>query len=112
MEEKEQDDGEDEENEDDGDVLYEANVMENQRLLDDEDEGYHWKPTRKPQDLLQVVNPFIDHGEEHGDEWQIQNAYRLMRKLKRIMHFELSKDDIMPEEMAKMVSVKITAECS
>lgn len=109
MEEKEQDYDEDEDSEDEGDVLYEANVMENQRLLDDDDEVYQSKPMRKPQDLLQVVNPFIDHGEEHGDEWQIQNAYRLMRKLKRIMHFELSKDDIMPEEMAKMVSVKITA---
>ena len=111
MEEKEQDDGEDEENEDDGDVLYEANVMENQRLLDDEDEGYQSKPTGKPQDLLQVVNPFVDHGEERGDEWQIQNAYRLIRKLKKIMHSELSKDDIMPKERAEMVSVKCS-ECS
>ena len=86
--------------------MYEANVMENQRLLDDEDEGYQSKPTGKPQDLLQVVNPFVDHGEERGDEWQIQNAYRLIRKLKKIMHSELSKDDIMPEERAEMVSVK------
>lgn len=91
--------------------MYEANVMENQRLLDDDDEGYQSKPTGKPQDLLQVVNPFIDHGEERGDEWQIQNAYRLIRKLKKIMHFELSKDDIMPKERAEMVSVKCS-ECS
>ena len=86
--------------------------MENQRLLDDDDEGYHWKLTRKPQDLLQVVNPCIDHGEESGDEWQIQNASRLKKKLKRIMHDELSKEDIMPKERAKMVSVEIMAECS
>lgn len=85
-------------------MLYEANVMEDQRVLLDDDDVrvFNSKQTRK-KEQLKVVKPFT-YSKEGEDEWQIQNAHRLKKKLKRIMNFELSKKDVMSDERAKMVS--------
>ena len=86
------------------DVLYEANVMKDQRILDDDDvRVLSSKSKAKSKKQLKVLNPFVSIG-EGDDEWQIQGARRLKRKLKRIMIHELRKKDTMPNERAKMVS--------
>ena len=97
---------EDEEEDDDEnpDVLYEANVMQDQRILDDDDvKVFGSKSVEKKVEQLKVVNPFVFIG-EGDDEWQIQRAYRLKRKLKRVMNKELGKKDVMTDEKAAMVS--------
>ena len=96
---------EDEEDYDDEnpDVLYEANVIQDQRILDDDDvRVFSSKSVGKNVEQLKVVNPYVFGGEGDG-EWQIQRAHRLKWKLKRIMNKELGKNDVMSNERAKMV---------
>ena len=95
---------ESEDDDDYPDVLYEANVMQDQRMLDDDDvRVFSSKSVRKTVEQLKVVNPYVFSG-EGDEEWQIQRAHRLKWKLKRIMNKELSKKDVMSDEKAKMVS--------
>lgn len=97
---------EDEEEDDDEnpDVLYEANVMEDQRILDDDDvKVFGSKSVGKKREQLRVVNPYVFIG-EGDDKWQIQSAHRLKRKLKRVVNKELGKKDVMTDEKAAMVS--------
>ena len=103
-------DYEEEDDDDNPDVLYEANVMQEQRILDDDDvRVFSSRSVRKNNEQLKVVNPFVFTG-EGDDEWQIQRAYRLKRKLRRIIIHELGKKDVMQDERAKMVSnVMITS---
>ena len=90
------------------DVRYEADVIQDQRILDDDDgyddvgDGHSSKPTRKKEKLY-VVDPSVD-SKESEDGWKIQNAYRLRRKMKRITKREVSKKDVMPDERMKTVS--------
>ena len=86
------------------DVLYEANVMQDQRILDDDDvKVFGSTSVGKKVEQLKVVNPYVFIGE--GDnEWQIQRAYRLERKLRRVINKELGKKDVMTHEKAAMVS--------
>jgi len=99
---------ENEDDDDNPDVLYEANVMQDQRILDDDDvRVFSLRSGGKNVEQLKVVNPHVFSGE--GDhEWQIQRAHRLKWKLKRIMNKELSKKDVMSVERAKMVSSIMT----
>lgn len=98
--ENEEDDADDGDN---PDVLYEANVMTDQRILDDDDvRAFSSKSMRKSNEL-KVLNPFVCTGKD-DDEWQMQRAHRLKRKLKRTMIRELRKKDVMSNERAKMVS--------
>ena len=99
-------DAEDEEDYDDEnpDVLYEANVIQDQRILDDDDvRVFSSKSVGKNVEQLKVVNPYVFSGEGDDDSWQIQRAHRLRWKLKRIMNKELGKKDVMSNERAKMV---------
>jgi len=91
-----------EDDDEDPDVLYEANVMQDQRILDDDDvRVFSSRSGGKNVEQLKVVNPYVFSGE--GDEkWKIPRAHRL--KWKRIMNNELSKKDVMSDERAKMVS--------
>lgn len=89
------------------DVLYEANVIQDQRILDDDDVRVFSSKSVRKKKKMKVVSPFVSSG-EGDDEWQIQRAYRLKRKLKRIMTQELSKKDVMPDDKAKMVSNVMT----
>ena len=95
--------GDDDDNDENPDVLYEANVMKDQRMLDDDDvKVLGSKSKGKTNTQLKVLNPFVCIGE--GDnQWQIQRAHRLKRKLKRTMIHELRKKDVMPNDRAKMV---------
>ena len=82
------------------DVLYEANVMQDQRILDDDDVIVYSSNAMERSEELEVVKPFVFN----EDGWQIQNAHRLRKKFKRIMILELSKKDVMPDERAETVS--------
>ena len=99
-----EDEEEDDDDDENPDVLYEANVMQDQRILDDDDvKVFGSKSVGKKVEQLRVVNPYVFIG-ERDDEWQIQRAYRLKRKLKRVVNKELDKKDVMTEEKAAMVS--------
>ena len=96
--------GEEEDDTEDPDVLYEADVMQDQRLLDnDEVRVFDTKSVGLKGARLKVLDPFAFAGGS-DDGWQVQNADRLKKKLKRTMIQELSKKDVMPDERAKMVS--------
>ena len=91
-----------EDDDEDPDVLYEANVMQDQRILDDDDvRVFSSRSGGKNVEQLKVVTPYVFSG-EGDDKWQIPRAHRL--KWKRIMNNELSKKDVMSDERAKMVS--------
>ena len=96
-----------EEGEKDGDenpdVLYEANVMQDQRILDDDDViVYKPKSAGKGEELKAVATAIVSNGKGER-EWKVQNAYRLKRKLEEIMRQELSKTEVMADETAETV---------
>ena len=98
--------GEEEDDTEDPDVLYEADVMQDQRLLDNDDvRVFGTKSAGLKGAKLKVVDPFAFAGGS-DDGWQVQNADRLKKRLKRTIIQELSKKDVMPDERAKMVSWK------
>ena len=98
--------GEEEDDTEDPDVLYEADVMQDQRLLDnDEVRVFDLKSTGLKGARLKVVDPFAFAGVS-DDGWQVQNVDRLKKRLKRTIIQELSKKDVMPAERAKMVRWK------
>ena len=98
--------GEEEDDTEDPDVVYEADVMQDQRLLDnDEVRVFDTKSVGLKGAKLKVVDPFAFAGGS-DDGWQVQNADRLKKRLKRTMIQELSKKDVMPDERAKMVRRK------
>ena len=98
----------DDDNNQNPDVRYEADVIQDQRILVDDDdydnvdERHSSKLARKKEELY-VVDPSVV-SRESEDGWKIQNAYRLRRKIKRIIKREVSKKDVMPDERAKLVS--------
>ena len=106
--EEEETEKEDDDNNQNPDVRYEADVIQDQRILDDGDgdddidDGYSSKLARKKEEL-DIEDPSAVERESE-DEWKIQNARRLRRKIKRITIRELSKKDVMPDERAEMVS--------
>lgn len=99
---------EDDDNDQNPDVRYEADVIQDQRILDDDDDDddvdfeHSSKPARKKEELGAEDPSDISRKSEDG--WKIQNFYRLMKKIKRITIHEVSKKDVMPDERAKMVS--------
>ena len=100
------DEGGEEEEEDDTedlDVVYEADVMQDQRLLDNDDvRVFGTKSAGLKGARLKVVDPSaFDGGSDDG--WQVQNADRLKKKLKRTIIQQLSKKDFMADERAKTV---------
>ena len=96
--------GEEEDDTEDADVLYEADVMQDQRLLDNDDvRVFGTKSAGLKGARLKVVDPFAFAGGSE-DGWQVQNADRLKKRLKRTIIQELSKKDVMPDERAKTVS--------
>ena len=92
--------GEEDEN---PDVLYEADVMQDQTILDIDDvKVFGSKAVPGKGGKLRIVNPFDFKGVTE-DGFQIQKAKRLAKKLKRIMVFELSRKDVMSDERANAV---------
>ena len=97
------DEGEEEDDTEDPDVLYEADVMQEQRLLDSDDvRVFGTKSAGLKGARLKIVDPFACAGGS-DDGWQVQNVDRLKKRLKRTIIQELSKKDVMPDERAKMV---------
>ena len=96
--------GEEEDDTEDADVLYEADVMQDQRLLDNDDvRVFGTKSAGLKGARLKVVDLFAFAGRSE-DGWQVQNADRLKKRVKRTIIQELSKKDVMPDERAKTVS--------
>ena len=96
-------DEEEEENEN-PDVLYEADVIQGQRVLDIDDIRVYGSKVMPGSGNLKVADPFaFTKGAEGG--WQIQNPEKLKKKLKRNMVLELSKKDVMQAATARAVSI-------
>ena len=88
-------------------MLYEADVMQDQRILDSDDvRVFGSKGVTGKGGKLRIVNPFAFSGVTE-DGWQIQNPERLKKKLKKIIILELSRKDTMPDEKAKAVSKRV-----
>ena len=104
---EEAEEDEEEEQDENRDVLYEADAMQDQRILEVDDvQVFGSKPVPGKGGRLRIVNPFAFSAvDEEG--FQFQKPDRLKKKLKRIMVFELSKKDVMPDERANAVSKKM-----
>ena len=96
-------------------MLYEADVMQGQRVLDNDDVRVFGgaKSIVAKGGRLKVVNPFAFGGEIDADGFQIPKAAvdRLKKRLKRTIIQELSSKDVMPDDRARMVSWKNDFEC-
>ena len=88
-------------------MLYEADVMQDQRILDIDDvRVFGSKGVPGKGGKLRIVNPFAFSAVTE-DGFQFQNPDRLKKKIKRIMVFELSRKDVMSDERANAVSKKM-----
>lgn len=95
---------EEEEENENPDVLYEADVIQGQRVLDIDDIRVYGSKVMPGSGNLKVADPFaFTKGAEGG--WQIQNPEKLKKKLKRNMVLELSKKDVMQAATARAVSI-------
>ena len=95
---------EEEEENENPDVLYEADVMQGQRVLDIDNIRVYGSKVMPGSGNLKVADPFaFTKGAEGG--WQIQNPEKLKKKLKRNMVLELSKKDVMQAATARAVSI-------
>ena len=82
-------------------MLYQANVMQNQRILDDDDViVYKSKSAGKGEEL--TAASVVSKGTDES-EWKVQKLNRLKRKLEKTMRQELSKTEVMPDERAETV---------
>lgn len=85
-------------------MLYEADVMQGQRVLDIDNIRVYGSKVMPGSGNLKVADPFaFTKGAEGG--WQIQNPEKLKKKLKRTMVLELSRKDVMQAATAKAVSI-------
>ena len=85
-------------------MLYEADVMQGQRVLDIDNIRVYGSKVMPGSGNLKVADPFaFTKGAEGG--WQIQNPEKLKKKLKRNMVLELSKKDVMQAATARAVSI-------
>ena len=99
------DDAEEEDDIEDPDVLYEAAVMQDQRVLDIDDvRVFGTKSAVVKGGRLKIVNPFAFGTGIDADGFQIQNSERLKKKLKRTIIQELSRKDVMPDDRVRTVS--------
>ena len=85
-------------------MLYEADVMQGQRVLDIDNIRVYGSKVMPGSGNLKVADPFaFTKGAEGG--WQIQNPEKIKKKLKRTMVLELSRKDVMQAATAKAVSI-------
>ena len=85
-------------------MLYEADVMQGQRVLDIDDIRVYGSKVMPGSGNLKVADPFaFTKGAEGG--WQIQNPEKIKKKLKRTMVLELSRKDVMQAATAKAVRI-------
>ena len=86
-------------------MLYEAAALQDQRVLEiDEVRILSKMPGMVKGGRLKVVDPFSFHGGVDADGWQVQNADKLKKKLKRTIIQELSRKDVMPDDRVAAVS--------
>ncbi|XP_068745964.1 NFX1-type zinc finger-containing protein 1-like [Montipora capricornis] len=95
--------GEEEEGEEEADVLYEAAVMQDMRILDNDDvRVIRAEPFAALKGRLKVVHIDLS-GSVDPDGFQLNNPKRLRRKLKSTIIQELSKKDVMPDSRVRMI---------
>ena len=86
-------------------MLYEAAALHDQRVLEiDEVRILSKTPGMVKGGRLKVVDPFSFHRGVDADGWQVQNADKLKKKLKRTIIQELSRKDVMPDDRVAAVS--------
>lgn len=79
--------------------------MQDQRVLETDDVTVFVKKSNCIKGgRLKVVNPFSFGIGIDADGWQLQNADKLKKKLKRRIIQELSRKDVMPDVRVAMVS--------
>ena len=104
---EEAEEDEEEEQDENRDVLYEADAMQDQRILEVDDvKVFGSKAVPGKGGRLRIVNPFA-FSAVNEDGFQFQKPDRLKKKLKRIMVSELSRKDVMPDERANAVSKRM-----
>lgn len=104
---EEAEEDEEEEQDENRDVLYEADAMQDQRILEVDDvKVFGSKAVPGKGGKLRTVNPFAFSGVTE-DGFQYQKFGRLKKKLKKMMVFELSRKDVMPDERANAVSKRM-----
>ena len=102
VEEAEPLEAENEDDDDNPDVLYEANVMQNQRNLGDDDVIVYKSKTARKAEEMSVASVIVSN-EKGASEWKVQKPYRLKWKLEKIMRQELNKTEVMLDERAATV---------
>ena len=86
-------------------MLYEADAMQDQRVLDTDDvRVFIAKSVMGKGRRLKVVDPFPSGGGIDADGWQVMNADKMKKRLKRTIIQELSRKDVMPDDRARLVS--------
>lgn len=103
----ETDEGEDDNKGNSLDFKFDADVMQDQRILDTDDVIRFG--SRPPLDYLSTDDPYAtprcaEEGIQSGD-WQFQNPNRIKQKIKRIIRRELNREDVMSEEEATKVII-------
>lgn len=79
--------------------------MQDQRFLDTDDvRVFNAKSVMGKGRRLKVVDPFPSGGEIDADGWQVMNADKLKKRLKRTIIQELSRKDVMQDDRARLVS--------
>lgn len=93
------------------DFDFEADVMQDQRILDT-DAVLRFESNPSSDHLLSTDDPYETPGFTEGDvqngSWQFQNPNRIKQKIKRIIRRELNRDDAMSEEDAAKVITPIS----
>ena len=93
------------------DFDFEADVMQDQRILDT-DAVLRFESNHSSDHLLSMDDPYetpsFTEGDVQNGSWQFQNPNRIKQKIKRIIRRELNRDDAMSEEDAAKVITPIS----
>ena len=93
------------------DFDFDADVMQDQRILDT-DAVFRFESNPPSDQLLSTDDryetPSFTEGDVQNGNWQFQNPNKIKQKIKRIIRRELNRDDAMSEEDASKVITPIS----
>ena len=93
------------------DFDFDADVMQDQRILDTDAE-LRFESNPSSDHLLSTDDPHgtpnYTEGDVQNSSWQFQNPNRIKQKIKRIIRRELNRDDAMSEDEASKVVTQIS----